>query len=70
MNTVSNLQTALKLMMSEIPNVQGVILVLGATPIRPQHVYELCFSHGKVVGSGEIDFTKSKVAEGLSRKVF
>ncbi|XP_050263731.1 uncharacterized protein LOC126707990 isoform X2 [Quercus robur] len=68
MNMVSNLQNALKLMMSEIPNVQGVILVLGATPIRPQHVYELCFSHGKVVGSGETDFTKSKVAQGLSRK--
>ncbi|KAL4603005.1 hypothetical protein ACB092_10G094600 [Castanea dentata] len=68
MNTVSNLQTALKLMMSEIPNVQGVILVLGASPIRPQHVYELCFSHGKVVGSGEVYFTKSKLAEGLSRK--
>ncbi|KAA8550878.1 hypothetical protein F0562_002562 [Nyssa sinensis] len=68
MTTISSLRTALQLVISEIPNVQGVILVLGASPIRPQCVYELCFSHGKVISGGARDFTKSRAAEGLSRK--
>ncbi|XP_059660509.1 uncharacterized protein LOC132306924 [Cornus florida] len=68
MNTVSNLQTALQLMISENPNIQEIILALGATPLRPQHVYQVCFSHGKVVSKGACDFTKSKAAEALSRK--
>lgn len=69
MNTVCNLQNALKLVIGEFPRIQGVTLVLGASPIRPRHVYELCFSHGKAVARGGVDFTKSRAAEGLSRKV-
>ncbi|XP_062145058.1 uncharacterized protein LOC133852329 isoform X2 [Alnus glutinosa] len=69
MNAVSSLQAALKLLMSsEIANIREVVLVLGASPIRPLHVYQLCFSHGKVV-LGEVDFAKSRAADGLSRKV-
>ncbi|KAK9282531.1 hypothetical protein L1049_005451 [Liquidambar formosana] len=67
-NTVSSLRAALQLMVTEIPDIQGVILILGASPIRPQHVYEMCFSHGRVVSQGGCDFTKSRAAEGLSRK--
>lgn len=69
MNTVSSLQTALQLTVREIPNVQKVMLVLGGSPIRPRYVYELFFSHGEVVSSGSGDFSKSKAAEMLSRKV-
>lgn len=70
-NTVSGLETALQLIISEVSFVEEVILVLGASPIRPQHVYELCFSRGNVVSRGDDGgFVKSKVAEGLSRKVF
>lgn len=69
MKTVASLQTALQLMISEIPNIKGVMLVLGASSVRPQHVFELCFSHGKVVSGGASDFSKSRAAEGLSRKV-
>ncbi|XP_044484952.1 uncharacterized protein LOC123210574 isoform X2 [Mangifera indica] len=68
MNTVSSFQTALQLIISENPNIQEVILVLGGSPLRPQHVYQLFFSHGKSVPRDGVDFTKSKVAEGLSRK--
>ncbi|KAG2693649.1 hypothetical protein I3760_08G105800 [Carya illinoinensis] len=68
MNTISNLQTALKQVITEFPNVEGVVLVLGASPIRPRHVYELCFSHGKAAARGEVDFSKSRAADGLSRK--
>ncbi|KAI7755490.1 hypothetical protein M8C21_031664, partial [Ambrosia artemisiifolia] len=69
MKTVANTQTALQLVLSEVPHVEAVILVLGASPVRPRHVYELSFSHGKDVVSDACDFTKTKVAEGISRKV-
>ncbi|XAR58538.1 hypothetical protein NMG60_11013970 [Bertholletia excelsa] len=68
MKTVSSVKSALKLMISEIPDIQQVILVLGASPLRPQHVYEVWFSHGKLVSGSAGDFTKSRTAEGLSRK--
>ncbi|XVF72422.1 hypothetical protein PTKIN_Ptkin12aG0120100 [Pterospermum kingtungense] len=68
MSRVSSLQTALQLMIREIPNIQEVILVIGASPIRPQHVYQLHFSHSNVAFSAEADFIKGKTAEGLSRK--
>ncbi|XWS31593.1 hypothetical protein CRYUN_Cryun23aG0089600 [Craigia yunnanensis] len=68
MSRVSSLQTALQLMISEIPNIQEVILVLEASPIRPQHVYQMYFSHANAAPSAEADFVKGKTAEGLSRK--
>ncbi|EOX94789.1 F15k9.21, putative isoform 1 [Theobroma cacao] len=68
MNSVSCLQTALQLMISEIPNIQEVILVLGTSPIRPQHVYQMYFSHSNAAPSVEADFIKGKTAEGLSKK--
>ncbi|XWS76419.1 hypothetical protein CRYUN_Cryun01aG0174600 [Craigia yunnanensis] len=68
MSRVSSLQTAFQLMISEIPNIQEVILVLGASPIRPQHVYQMYFSHANAATSAEADFVKGKTAEGLSRK--
>ncbi|KAM7257049.1 hypothetical protein ACFE04_012790 [Oxalis oulophora] len=71
MKTVSSIQIALQLMLTEVPRIQGVVLILGSSPIRPQHVYELNFAHGAPggsVGAGEGDFTKCKAAEALSRK--
>lgn len=70
MNTISGLESALQLIISEIPSLESFILVLGASPIRPQNVYELCFSRGIPVPRDASDFAKTKAAEGLSRKVF
>lgn len=69
MKTISNTQAALQIIFSETPHVQSVILIIGASPVRPRHVYELCFSHRKDVLSDACDFTKTKAAEGISRKV-
>ncbi|KAK3193814.1 hypothetical protein Dsin_025124 [Dipteronia sinensis] len=68
MKTVSSLETMLQLIFSEIRNIQQVVLILGGSPFRPQHVYELYFSHGKFDPRCSGDFAKSKSAEGLSRK--
>lgn len=69
MNSVSGFRAAIKLLISEIPNIQEVLIILGATPLRPQHVYELCFFHKKVVVRGADDFVKNRAAAVLSRKV-
>ncbi|KAJ0669655.1 putative mad1/Cdc20-bound-Mad2 binding protein [Helianthus annuus] len=67
MKTVVDTQTALQLVFSDIPHVEAVILVLGASPVQPRRVYELCFSHRKDV-SDACDFTKTRVAEAFSKK--
>ncbi|CAM8931453.1 unnamed protein product [Rhodiola kirilowii] len=68
MSTTSNMEAALQIILNEVPNIQNVLLILGGSSMRPQHVYEMFFSHdGDFLGSGS-DFMKSKVAEGLSRK--
>ncbi|CAI9272607.1 unnamed protein product [Lactuca saligna] len=41
---------------------------VGGSPARPQHVYELCFSHGQDTLFDACDFTKTKAVEGISRK--
>lgn len=73
MHGVSHFQTALKLIISETPQFQKALLILGGSPLRPQHVYELSFSSsGNVVpnppSGAERDFVKSRAAEVLSRK--
>ncbi|XP_047335099.1 uncharacterized protein LOC124938661 [Impatiens glandulifera] len=67
MNSFSSFRTSLQLVISEIPAIQCVIVTLGPSPIRPLHVYELRFAHGKVTSAGDFE-TKSKAADGLSRK--
>lgn len=69
MNSVSGFQSAIKLLITEIPNIEEVLLILGATPLRPQHVYQLCFLQRKAAVGGADDFIKHKAAKVLSRKV-
>ncbi|KAG1365167.1 hypothetical protein COCNU_12G001670 [Cocos nucifera] len=68
MNSISSLLSALQEALDEMPNIQGVTMVLGASPLRPQHVYQMLFFHGKFDRGSAKDSSKSKVAEALSRK--
>ncbi|XP_048233326.1 uncharacterized protein LOC8272054 isoform X2 [Ricinus communis] len=68
-STITGLETALQLIISGIPGLESFILILGASPLRPQQVYELSFSHGNSLPGAHTDFAKTKAAEGLSRKV-
>ncbi|XP_014495619.1 uncharacterized protein LOC106757460 isoform X1 [Vigna radiata var. radiata] len=68
MNSLLNLQTAFKIAIDEVPTIDGVVVALGASPLRPQHIYELNFSHSIGVSKGADDFARSKAAESLSRK--
>ncbi|KAM6541219.1 hypothetical protein CsatB_005666 [Cannabis sativa] len=70
MHTISDFQTALKLMISEVPNFQVAILVLGATPLRPRDVYEFSFpNHHSASVVTSPDFAKTRAAEVLAKKV-
>ncbi|XP_062114261.1 uncharacterized protein LOC133825294 [Humulus lupulus] len=67
--TISDFQTALKLMISEVPNFQAAILVLGATPLRPRAVYEFSFpNHHSASVVTAPDFAKTRAAEVLAKK--
>ncbi|RDX84903.1 Preprotein translocase subunit SCY2, chloroplastic, partial [Mucuna pruriens] len=68
MNSLLNMQTAFKIMINEVPTIDGVVLALGASPLRPQHIYVLDFSHAIDVSKVADDFARSKAAETLSRK--
>lgn len=65
---VSSLETALQLMIREIPTIHEVILVVGASPIRPLYVYQMYFSHANAAPPVEADFVKGKTAEKVSKK--
>ncbi|KAI5680294.1 hypothetical protein M9H77_01521 [Catharanthus roseus] len=65
MRSIANLKDAFQHLITEIPDIERVTLVLGASPLRPLQVYELCFSHEKIVPA---DFSRTRIAEGLSRK--
>lgn len=69
MKTISSLRSALQLMIREAPGIQKVVLILGGSPLRPQKAYELLFTYSDYVMGYEGDFTKSKAAEALSKKV-
>lgn len=66
MSTIANFRTALQLLITEMPQVDRLILVLGPSPLRPLHLYELCFSHGRIVSA---DFSRTKIADAVCRKV-
>ncbi|XP_060181375.1 uncharacterized protein LOC132610992 isoform X1 [Lycium barbarum] len=66
MNTISSLRTALQLMITEFPAIQRVVLILGPSPLRPLHVYELNFSSETAASIG--DFIRNRIVELLSKK--
>lgn len=69
MSSLLNMQTAFKIMINEVPTIDAVVLALGASPLRPQHIYVLNFSHAIDVSKVADDFARSKAADSLSRKV-
>ena len=67
---ISGVESALRIFISEIPGLESFMLIIGATPIRPQQVHQLSFSHGNSLLSGQCDFAQTKAAEALSRNIF
>ncbi|KAF9604594.1 hypothetical protein IFM89_008038 [Coptis chinensis] len=65
MNTLASLKASIQLMLNESHNIEGVMLVLGSSPIRPQQVYEMLFSHGSFVAEHTIDYNKKAKLQRL-----
>ncbi|CAK8543453.1 unnamed protein product [Lathyrus sativus] len=68
MSSLSNLQIALKMIINECHAIDGVILALGGSSLRPQNVYVLEFPRRLDVSNAGDDFARSKAAEALCRK--
>jgi len=71
MTSISNLLSAVQTMVHEIPEVQVVLLALGASSTRPQHLYEICFSDKGLVPKGVENCAPRKIARAdvLSKKI-
>ncbi|PKU85485.1 hypothetical protein MA16_Dca003225 [Dendrobium catenatum] len=67
-NSISTLSSALQEAIEGIPGFDGVTFLLGGSLARPQHVYEIFFSHFKIISDSANHNAKSKVAEILLRK--
>ncbi|XP_068661141.1 uncharacterized protein [Aristolochia californica] len=68
MNNISDLLSAFEITLNEIPEVSAIVLMLGGSPLRPLHVYELSFSHGRYVLEKEMNSNNSRAADLLSKK--
>ncbi|KNA26117.1 hypothetical protein SOVF_000330 [Spinacia oleracea] len=69
MSKVSSLQTALCLLIRQFPSVEDMVFIFGASPRRPQHVYQIIFPHGRIATPASEDMAKNRTAVVLSRKV-
>ncbi|XP_057842798.2 uncharacterized protein LOC131052196 isoform X2 [Cryptomeria japonica] len=69
--TVSNLLMAVQTMVCEVPEIQVVLLALGASPTHPRHVYEIHFTNKESIPMGvQKPSTEKKArADILSRKI-
>ncbi|KAK1257567.1 hypothetical protein QJS04_geneDACA017522 [Acorus gramineus] len=68
MHAISTFLSAFQVILDQIPDADGVILVLGGSLIRPQHVYELTFSRSGIACRSEYGLNRDRVAEILSKK--
>ncbi|KAL8167723.1 hypothetical protein V2J09_009222 [Rumex salicifolius] len=69
MTAVSNIQTALQLIIREVPRIEAVIFIFG-NPRRPRYIFEICFPQGTMFPqTSEYIGKKSCFADRLSRKV-
>lgn len=65
MNSIVDVKTSLLSLINEAPGTENVTVVLGPSPLRPLHAYELWFSGGKIVS---VEFNRSRVTDALSKK--
>ncbi|XP_018673806.2 uncharacterized protein LOC103999484 isoform X2 [Musa acuminata AAA Group] len=64
----SSLLSAFRLALEEMPDIREVTLILGASIVRPQYVYQLVFSGGNF-GSGNANkCTERKISDNIARK--
>ncbi|KAL6615193.1 hypothetical protein ACP70R_037463 [Stipagrostis hirtigluma subsp. patula] len=69
MNSISSLLAALQQALDEVPSIEGVVLILGGSLVRPLFVYDIAISHGSF-DSGSAKDALTKLAQSVSRKSY
>ncbi|KAF8660500.1 hypothetical protein HU200_057650 [Digitaria exilis] len=68
MNGISALLCALQQALDEVSNIEGVVLILGGSLVRPLFVYDITISHGAFDSGSAKDHALTKLAQSVSRK--
>ncbi|GJN10987.1 hypothetical protein PR202_ga29142 [Eleusine coracana subsp. coracana] len=68
MNGISALLSALQQALDEVPSIEGVILILGGSLVRPLFVYDITISHGRFDSGSAKESALTKLAQFVSRK--
>ena len=69
MNGISTLLCALQQALDEVSSIEGVVLILGGSLVRPLFVYDITISHGTFDSGSAKDQALTKLAQSVSRKV-
>jgi hypothetical protein len=69
MNGISTLLSALQQALDEVPSIEGVVLIIGGSLVRPLFVYDITISHGRFDSGSAKDHALTKLAQSVSRKV-
>ncbi|TVU20805.1 hypothetical protein EJB05_30402 [Eragrostis curvula] len=68
MNGISTLLSALQQALDEVPSIEGVVLILGGSLVRPLFVYDVTLSHGRFDSGSAKEHGLTKLAQSVSRK--
>ncbi|PAN30876.1 hypothetical protein PAHAL_5G369200 [Panicum hallii] len=68
MNGISTLLCALQQALDEVSSIEGVVLILGGSLVRPLFVYDITISHGTFDSGSAKDQALTKLAQSVSRK--
>lgn len=68
MNGISTLLCSLQQALDEVSSIEGVVLVLGASLVRPLFVYDITISHGTFDSGSAKENAVTKLAQSVSRK--
>ncbi|BAF16943.1 uncharacterized protein [Oryza sativa Japonica Group] len=68
MNGLSSVFSALQKALDEVPSIEGVLLILGGSLVRPLFVYDITISHGRFDAGSANERGASKLAQSVSRK--
>jgi len=69
MNGISTLLCSLQQALDEVSSIEGVVLILGGSLVRPLFVYDITISHGIFDSGSAKEHALTKLAQSVSRKV-
>lgn len=69
MNGISTLLCSLQQALDEVSSIEGVVLILGGSLVRPLFVYDITISHGIFDPGSAKEHALTKLAQSVSRKV-